>query len=178
MRGAGVGFREWISVRMKLEGRAPRSWIVRRPRSHELDACAVGLVVRRTSSRRGPSTFVVGRLASRRDPRAETAGEASASSSASFPCGAGARAVGFGLHRQVASGAIGRKSRWTGPGAGSTGCGGSSGLTTGSTRARRRGAPGRSPVRDDTARGLTQRRSRTGRRLPLIGTRLIRPVTQ
>ena len=45
MRGAGVGFREWISVRMKLDGRAlpvPRSWIVRRPRSHVFDVCAVG----------------------------------------------------------------------------------------------------------------------------------------
>ena len=128
---------------------SPRSWVVRRPRSHDLDDCPIGLVVRRTSSRRGPSTFVVGRLTSRRDPRADTAGEASAPSSASFPCGARARAVGFGLHRQVVSGAIGRKSRWTMLGAGSPFCEESSGLPTGSTMARRCGAPGRSPVRDD-----------------------------
>jgi antitoxin YefM len=40
-----VGLREWISVRMKLDGRAlpvPRSWIVRRPRSLDFDDCAVG----------------------------------------------------------------------------------------------------------------------------------------
>jgi hypothetical protein len=36
-------FREGISVGTQPGGRAPRYWIVRRPRSHELDECPVGV---------------------------------------------------------------------------------------------------------------------------------------
>ena len=38
-------FREGISVGTQPGGRAPRYWIVRRPRSYELDDCPVGVLL-------------------------------------------------------------------------------------------------------------------------------------